>query len=89
MDPRNTHETKFWTYEGTMARWLKTHDGTRPTKFITLAENKYDGTDNDAEEWRTQLETRVMEMEVNNVGQLEQLIHEIQTKEKEKEKEED
>ena len=37
MDPRNTHETKIWSYEGTMAQWLETHDSTRPTTFITLS----------------------------------------------------
>ena len=37
--PRNIHEKKFRTLEGTMARWCETnetHDGTRPPEFSTL-----------------------------------------------------
>ena len=39
LDQRNTHEKKFWTHEGAMARWHephKTHDGTSPMEFSTL-----------------------------------------------------
>ena len=42
LDPRNTHEKKLPTYEGTKARWhdgtrsYETYDGTRPTEFTTF-----------------------------------------------------
>ena len=38
-DSRNTHEKNFWTHEGTVVRWHKTHEthhSTRPTEFSTL-----------------------------------------------------
>ena len=39
LDPGNTHEKNFWTYQGTVARWHETHnthDDTRPTEFRIL-----------------------------------------------------
>lgn len=51
-------------------------------------EQKLLGDNNNPEKWGTQLETHLMEMEVNKNRRLGQLIHEIQTAEKEKEKEE-
>ena len=49
------------------------------TNETNVMEQRLSKGNNDVEEWETQLETRLMEIEDNNLGRLEQLIHKIQT----------
>ena len=48
------------------------------TNETNVMEQRLSKDNNDVEEWQTQLETRLMEIE-DNLGRLEQLIHKIQT----------
>ena len=49
------------------------------TNETNVMEQRLSKGNNNVEEWETQLETRLMEIEDNNLGRLEQLIHKIQT----------
>ena len=48
------------------------------TNETNVIEQRLSKDNNDVEEWQTQLEPRLMEIE-DNLGRLEQLIHKIQT----------